>query len=102
MVVLPAGERAEEFARLSVAGFDVRVPSLYDPEDAAAGAIEVDGPAGGRRRVPLVSLSVGVASSGRRRFDSPADMLAAAAEQRALAKRAPGSGWASDAPPSGG
>jgi PleD family two-component response regulator len=95
VVVLPA-DKAEDFAKMSIAGFDVRVPSLYDPEDAAIGSVEVDDRDGQRRRVALVSLSIGVASSLHRRLGTPRDMVAAATELKTVAKRAPGSSWASD------
>jgi GGDEF domain-containing protein len=96
VAVLPAGA-AEAFARQAVAAFDVRVPSLYDPDDAAAGSLHEPGGEGGRpgeRRAGLVALSIGIATPADQLAAGPQELLAAAAELRAVAKRDAGSSWA--------
>jgi diguanylate cyclase (GGDEF)-like protein len=95
VVVLPP-DAAEDFARLVVDAFDQRIASLYDPEDAGAGSITVEDRQGQPRSYPLVSLSVGVASNARRRFDDHRELVATATELKNLAKREPGSSWALD------
>jgi GGDEF domain-containing protein len=58
-VVLIPPEAAEAFARQVIAGFDGRVPTLYDPEDAASGYVELN-TRDGMRRFPIVSISIGI------------------------------------------
>jgi diguanylate cyclase (GGDEF)-like protein len=95
VVVLPPSS-AEPFAHLVVDGFDQRISSLYDPEDASAGTITVEDRQGQPRSFPLVSVSVGIASTARRRFDDHRELVATATELKNLAKRQPRSAWALD------
>ena len=90
LVVLPPAT-AEEFARRVVAGFDMRIPSLYDAEDAAAGWIELRGPDGRTQRVPLMTLSLGLALG---RAADPLAVIDEADRWRAIAKRERRSNWA--------
>jgi len=76
--------------------FDREVPSLYDPQDAEQGWIEVENRRRQLERFPLVSISVGVASTAARRFGHYAEAVAAATEMKSLAKQQPGSAWAAD------
>jgi DNA-binding response OmpR family regulator len=92
LVLVPA-HLAEDFARRVVAGFDMRIPSLYDAEDAAAGAIEVTDRDGRRRRVPVMTLSLGLAPAGGPGTD-PAGAIAEADRWRAVARRDRRSTWA--------
>jgi diguanylate cyclase (GGDEF)-like protein len=95
VAILPP-EAAEDFARLVMAGFDARIPSLYDPEDAEGGVIEVEDRQGQPRRFPLVSVSLGIAANTRRRFSDHRELVATATELKSLAKREPGSAYAID------
>jgi DNA-binding response OmpR family regulator len=92
LVLLPP-ERAEEFARRVVAGFDMRVPSLYDAEDAAAGGIELTDADGRRRRVPVMTLSLGLALAAGADAN-PAAVVDQADRWRAVAKGDRRSTWA--------
>ncbi|HKF00519.1 MAG TPA: response regulator [Actinomycetes bacterium] len=100
VAVVPAAS-AEEFARRATAAFDVRVPSLYDPEDATAGYVEVHDPYGAPRRTGIVSLSIGLAvppaqSTPQGPQADPSGhraLLAAAAERRDAAKHQHGSSY---------
>ena len=47
-------------------------------------------------RFPLVSFSIGVASTATRRFGHYAEAVAAATEMKSQAKQQPGSSWAAD------
>ncbi|HYN16864.1 MAG TPA: diguanylate cyclase response regulator, partial [Actinomycetes bacterium] len=76
--------------------FDQEVPSLYDPEDAERGFIEVENRRRQLERFPVVSISVGVASTAARRFGHYAEAVAAATEMKSQAKQQPGSAWAAD------
>ena len=95
VVVLPPG-CAEPFARLVVDAFDQRISSLYDPEDAAVGSIEIADRQGQMRRFPIVSVSLGIASSAQRAFGNHRELVATATELKAVAKRDRGSSYAMD------
>jgi diguanylate cyclase (GGDEF)-like protein len=94
-VAITPEEAAKAVVEDLIERFDLEVPSLYDPEDARRGWIEVEN----RRqleRFPLVTISVGVASTATRRFGHYAEAVATAAEMKSLAKQQPGSSWAAD------
>jgi diguanylate cyclase (GGDEF)-like protein len=95
-VAITAEEAAKAVVEDLIERFDREVPSLYDPEDAARGFIEVENRRRQLERFPLVSLSVGVASSATRHFGHYAEAVAAATEMKTLAKQQPGSTWAAD------
>ncbi len=95
-VVLIPPEAAEAFAGRVIAGFDGRVPTLYDPEDAGAGSIELEDRQGQLRRFPIVSVSLGIASSARRNFANHRELVATATELKGVAKRERGSSYALD------
>jgi diguanylate cyclase (GGDEF)-like protein len=89
-------EQAEPLARRAVEIFDAGSPALHDPEDVARGALEVPDRQGALRRFPLVSVSVGVVSSERRRFRDRREVVAVVSEMKAVAKSRPGSAVAVD------
>jgi diguanylate cyclase (GGDEF)-like protein len=82
-VVLIPPEAAEAFAGRVIAGFDGRVPTLYDRQ-------------GQLRRFPIVSVSLGIASSARRNFANHRELVATATELKGVAKRERGSSYALD------
>jgi PleD family two-component response regulator len=92
LVLLPP-RAAEDFARRVVAGFDMRIPSLYDAEDAAVGAVELVDRQGRLHRVPIMTLSLGLALAGVPGAD-PAAVVEQADRWRAVAKRDRRSTWA--------
>jgi diguanylate cyclase (GGDEF)-like protein len=77
---------AEIFAR-----FAEIVPTWYDPEDSVRGFIDAEDREGNPRRFPLLSVSIGAASTAVRTFTHRAEAVAIATEMKALAKRTPGS-----------
>ena len=95
-VVLMPPEATERFAARVIADFDARVPTLYDPEDAVAGWIQVEDRQGQPRRFPIVSVSLGIASSARRSFNDHRGLVATATELKGVAKRDLGSSYALD------
>jgi PleD family two-component response regulator len=92
VVVLPAS-RAAEFARRAADGFDLRVPSLYEPEQAAAGRLEFADAQGRHRREPIACISIGLTTGVPDHHPEPSALLADASDQRDLAARRPGSSW---------
>lgn len=95
-VVLCLPWEAERLCRTIVAAFDAEVPELHDPEDRERGFIEVEDRRGERHRVPLLSVSIGVASSDRSELGHPGEVVAIATELKEYAKRVEGSRWELD------
>jgi diguanylate cyclase (GGDEF)-like protein len=89
-------DEAIPVAERIVTGFDKLVAELYDPKDRDAGYIEVADRAGTLRKHPLMSISIGAATTAVRSFASSAEAAAVAAELKAFAKAVPGSAWQID------
>lgn len=95
-VLVCDAEQAERACRRTIEAFDSAVPSLYDAEDVQRDFLEVRDRQGVVRRYPLVSVSIGVAISGRRHFQDHRQVVAVAAEMKSVAKAAQGSAIAVD------
>jgi diguanylate cyclase (GGDEF)-like protein len=97
VVVCPM-ERGVPIAERVVERFDAEAPALYDPEDKKRGFIEVENRRGEVQRFPMVSISIGVASTERRSFSHHAEAVAIATEMKGFTKnQAPDtSSWAID------
>ncbi len=76
--------------------FDDEVGALHDPAEVASGFIEVVDRQGAMRQFPLVSVSVGVATSERRQFDDYREVVLIASEMKGVAKGETGSAIAVD------
>ncbi len=95
-VLLANNDSAEGLAEEICRRFDFIAPRFYTQEDAQRGYVIGVGPKGIRRRVPLVSISIGVTAKGRRNFLSAVEILQVARDMRYLAKSKIGSDWVSD------
>ncbi len=95
-VITCAAEQAEAIARAIVDRFDREIPDHYDPTDRARGFIEVVDRRGETQRFPILSISIGIASSARRRFSHFAEAVAVATEMKAYTKGERGSSFAVD------
>ena len=95
-VVLAPAARAEDLAKQIISGFDASVPALYDAEDRARGWVEAPDRRGRMRRVPFVTVSIGVVPLRPERFTGATEVARAAAEMKEVAKRRSGSGYAVD------
>jgi DNA-binding response OmpR family regulator len=71
----------------AIARFDSRVPGLYDPEDAAAGYLEVKNRRGQIQRFPLMTIALGVATNERRVFTDPREIVEVATEMKSFLKQ---------------
>jgi diguanylate cyclase (GGDEF)-like protein len=89
-------DQVEELSRLAVEYFDDEVPSLHDDDDVKRGYLEVLDRQGVMRQYPLVSVSVGVATSERRQFDDYREVVLIATEMKGVAKGVVGSTIAVD------
>jgi diguanylate cyclase (GGDEF)-like protein len=85
-VVILAPHEAETVAVEICARFDELSPTLYDPADRDAGSIEVPDRRGVPQRYPLVSVSIGIATTERREFVHQGEVVMVATEMKRYAK----------------
>ena len=95
-VVLVDPGLADAAAAEIIRRFDALSPTLYDDPDAAVGFLEGEDRKGNVQRFPLLSVSIGIASTALRRFEHRAEAVALATELKNLAKRTDGSSVAAD------
>ena len=95
-VLVCAPDEVEKLCELAVDYFDEHVMALHDPDDVARGCLEVVDRQGVLRKFPLVSVSVGVATSERRHFDDYREVVVVATEMKGVAKGEIGSAIAVD------
>jgi diguanylate cyclase (GGDEF)-like protein len=89
-------EMAEPFCKEVVERFDDGILDLYDTADALRGYIEVIDRRGERYAFPVVSLSLGVASTDVREINTQWEASAIAVEMKEFAKKQPGSTYRID------
>lgn len=95
MLVLPL-DHATRACELALEVFDTFVPYQYSAADRRAGYYFGKDRRGQLHRVPLMTLSIGVATTERRRFRSAAEVSRLASEMKSFAKAQPGSLFAVD------
>ena len=93
-VVDPDG--AEDVARRICERFDEARIEFYEPEDLERGFVRMEDRKGVLQDIPLVAVSVGIASTSKRRFEHYGEAVAVATEMKSFAKREPGSSYAVD------
>lgn len=95
-VVLSDPDVCEEVAKEVIARFDEQIPALYDPTDVARGHITVVDRQDERHDFPVMTISIGVASTSNRKIYSHWEASEVAAEVKQFAKRQQGSSYAVD------
>ncbi|MEX0865321.1 MAG: response regulator [Acidimicrobiia bacterium] len=90
-VVITPPEMSESFCKEVIERFDDGILDLYDTADALRGYIEVIDRRGERYAFPVVSLSLGVASTDVREIGTQWEASAIAVEMKEFAKKQPGS-----------
>ncbi len=95
VAVIPP-EMAEAFAKEVIERFDDGILDLYDTADALRGYIEVIDRRGERYAFPVVSLSLGVASTEVREIGTQWEASAIAVEMKEFAKKQQGSTYRID------
>jgi GGDEF domain-containing protein len=95
MLILPL-DRAAEVCELVLEVFDELVPHQYTDADRRAGYYFGKDRRGQLHRVPLMSLSIGVATTERRRLATAGEVSRLATEMKSFAKARPGSVFAVD------
>ena len=93
-VVDPDG--AEDVARRICERFDEARIEFYEPEDLERGFVRMEDRKGVLQDIPLVAVSVGIASTSKRRFEHYGEAVAVETEMKSFAKREPGSSYAVD------
>lgn len=94
MLVSP--DVAEEVCEKVASQVAARLAPLYDPEDRERGLIELVDRQGKLRSMPLLSISMGVAISTLRAYESAAAVSSVASEMKEVAKMETGSAWCID------
>ena len=95
-VAIIAPQVAEAFAKEVIERFDDGILDLYDTADALRGYIEVIDRRGERYAFPVVSLSLGVASTDVREIGTQWEASAIAVEMKEFAKKQSGSTYRID------
>ncbi|MGE5225439.1 MAG: response regulator [Planctomycetaceae bacterium] len=95
-VAVVAPEAAEEAAKRICERFDEARTDFYEREDLERGFVRVEDRKGVLQDVPLVAISVGIATTSRRQFAHYGEAVAVATEMKSFAKREAGSSYALD------
>jgi diguanylate cyclase (GGDEF)-like protein len=95
-VAVVAPDHAEAVAILICEKFDEARAEFYDPEDLDRGFVRIEDRKGVMQDIPLVAVSVGIATSLRRGFAHYGEAVAVATEMKQYAKRDTGSSYAVD------
>ena len=94
--VITSEDEAERYASSVVARFHHLVSDLHEPAELASHAMCVVGRDGVMRYPPLLSISLGIATTAVRSFQSSTQAAAIACEMKVVAKATAGSSWAAD------
>jgi diguanylate cyclase (GGDEF)-like protein len=95
-VVVCTPDQVEALCSRAVERFDAGVIALHEAEDVARGFLAVVDRQGHERHFPLTSVSIGVATTERRRYSDHRDVVAVASEMKSVAKARAGSAVAID------
>jgi diguanylate cyclase (GGDEF)-like protein len=95
-VVVCPPESAERLCKELVERTTRDFPTLYEEKDRSRGFIEIENRQQQVERFPLLSISIGVATTSRRRFTHPSEVVAVATELKEYAKRTDGASYAVD------
>jgi diguanylate cyclase (GGDEF)-like protein len=95
-IVACSPELVEGLCKAIIDRFESEVANLYEQEDLSRGFIEIQNRRGEIQRYPLLSISLGVATTERRSFSHREEAVAIATEMKNYAKRSEGSAWAID------
>lgn len=94
--IITSPERRIQIAEIINRQFNDISRRFYPPEVTERGYLVSTGRGGIRRRVPLISIAIGIVSSTSRRYQSYVDVLTASRDNRYLAKREPDCVWVED------
>jgi diguanylate cyclase (GGDEF)-like protein len=95
-VVVVRPDAAEGVAKGICEAFESAKIEFYEPEDLERGFVRIEDRKGVMQDIPLVAISIGIASSARRPFAHYGEAVAVATEMKQFAKRDAGSSYAVD------
>jgi diguanylate cyclase (GGDEF)-like protein len=87
---------AEQVAQTIARKFDENRTEFYEAEDLERGFVKMEDRKGVLQDIPLVGISIGIASTQQRPFAHYGEAVAVATEMKQFAKREPGSSYAID------
>ncbi|MGH2710989.1 MAG: GGDEF domain-containing response regulator [Actinomycetota bacterium] len=87
---------AEELCRQIIEACEKVITGLYEEEDRTRGFVELENRQGKLERFPLLSVSIGVATTDRRSYSHPGEVVSVATELKEFAKRTEGSKYVFD------
>ena len=97
-IILTTPEKAEKIAMFLSYSFDNVAPKFYSNEDAERGYLLLTGDDKIGRRMPFVSVSIGIASNRYNNFSNYQEALNLSKSIQRLAKSKTGSYWVNDIP----
>ncbi|HTG47058.1 MAG TPA: response regulator [Actinomycetota bacterium] len=89
-------DAAEDVAKRICERFEDARADFYESEDLERGFVRIEDRKGVMQDIPLVAVSVGIASTAKRQFAHYGEAVAVATEMKSFAKRQPGSSYAVD------
>lgn len=95
-VIATHPDKADKIAALACRQFETVAPNFYSEKDRKQGYMVSVISDNISRRVPLLSLSIGIAATETQPFDSFMSLFNASQQMKTLARMKPGSGWQSD------
>lgn len=95
-VVVTTPDKAEKLSAMLCRQFENAAPNFYSEKDRKQGYMISVISDNISRRVPLLSLSIGIASTDTQAFESFMVLFTAAQQMKALARMKPGCSWQSD------
>jgi DNA-binding response OmpR family regulator len=95
-VIVTNPDKADKLAALLCRQFETVLPNFYSDKDRKQGYIISVISDNISRRVPLLSLSIGIASTETQPFTSFLSLFTAAQQMKTLARMKPGFSWQSD------
>jgi len=95
-IIISTPDRAEKLARLLCRQFNDVAPNFYSEKDKKLGYIVAVDEHKVSRRVPLLSLSIGIINSETQHYDSYKAAFNAGMDMKAMARLSPGNHWVSD------
>lgn len=95
-VAVVSPDASDNAAKRIVERFDAGIGEFYEPEDIERGHVEVEDRRGELQKTPLASISIGVAMTGKRKFNHYVEAVNIATEMKTFAKRKAGSSFAID------
>ena len=95
-VLVVSPDAAEDVAKRIIVQFDREATNHYDRGDVERGFIEVEDRQGNPQKFPVISISIGIATTATRSFSHYGEAIAVGAEMKQVAKRQPRSAYAID------